>query len=82
MPGHCPRPLPIEFACAAHLIGDSRGRCAGPLLIELASAAYLVRDSRGMGAHFEALRGKVPVGASSLAGQLHAGALVLFHDLT
>ena len=79
--GLCARPLPTEFASAAYLVRDSWGMCAGPLLIECASAAYLVGDSRGMCAHFEALRWEVPVGAGPLAGQFHAGALILFHDL-
>ena len=63
-------------------IGDCWGMRAGPLPTEFTSAAYLVGDSRGMCAHFEALRWEIPVGAGPLAGQLHASALVLLHNLT
>lgn len=41
----------------------------------------LVGDGRGLYAHFKALWWQVPVCASPLACQLHARALILFHDL-
>ena len=43
--------------------------------------ANLVGDGWGVGSHFKAFRGQVPVRAGPLAGQLHAGALVLFYNL-
>ncbi len=49
--------------------------------IAILEDANLVGDRWGVSAHFKALRGQVPVGASPLAGQLHACALVLFYNL-
>ena len=49
--------------------------------IAILEDANLVGNRWGVSAHFKALRGQVPVGASPLAGQLHACALVLFYNL-
>lgn len=47
----------------------------------IALRTHLVGDGGGAATHFKALRGQVPVGPGALACQLHAGALILFHDL-
>ena len=62
--------------------GGGGGRFAALKIDDhLLCKAHLVGDGRGPAAHFKALGRQIPIGAGPLACQLHAGALILFHNL-